>query len=78
MATAALQVFGPSQPGFIIILLVWLAIGGWLGEMIATTIGKGQSAAMIRTATQISSILAVVSLAWKLLNIFFNFTQGKM
>lgn len=78
MMEAAKQVFGPSQPGFIIILLVWLAIGGWLGEMIASVIGNGQSKALIRTGTQVSSILAVVTLFWKLLNIFFNFTQGKM
>jgi len=78
MLEAAKQVFGPSQPGFVIVLLVWLAVGSWLGEMITNSIGKGQISAMIRTGTQISSILVVVALAWKLLNIFFNFTQGKM
>jgi len=78
MMEAAKQVFGPSQPGFIIVLLVTLAVGSWLGEMITTAIGKGQISAMIRTGTQIASILAVVALAWKLLNIFYNFTQGKM
>lgn len=78
MGSAALQVFGPSQPGFVIIVLVVLAVGSWLGEMITTAIGKGQISAMIRVGTQIASILAVIAVAWKLLNIFFNFTQGKM
>lgn len=78
MMEAAKQVFGPSQPGFIIVLLVTLAVGSWLGEMITTAIGKGQISSMIRTGTQIASILVVVALAWKLLNIFYNFTQGKM
>ncbi len=78
MMEAAKQVFGPSQPGFIIVLLVTLAVGSWLAEMITTAIGKGQITTMIKTGTQIASILVVVALAWKLLNIFYNFTQGKM
>ena len=78
MMEAAKQVFGPSQPGFIIVLLVTLAVGSWLAEMITTAIGKGQITTMIKTGTQIASILVVVTLAWKLLNIFYNFTQGKM
>lgn len=78
MMEAAKQVFGPSQPGFIIVLLVTLAVGSWLAEMITTAIGKGQITTMIKTGTQIASILIVVALAWKLLNIFYNFTQGKM
>lgn len=78
MLEAAKQVFGPSQPGFIIVLLVTLAVGSWLGEMITTAIGRTQISAMIRTGTQIAAILSVVALAWKLLNIFYNFTQGKM
>lgn len=78
MGAAALQVFGPSSPGFVIIVLVVLAIGSWLGEMIATAVGKSNISTMIRTGTQIAAILSVVAVAWKLLNIFFDFTQGKM
>ncbi|KKQ05066.1 MAG: hypothetical protein US15_C0036G0013 [Candidatus Moranbacteria bacterium GW2011_GWF1_36_4] len=78
MGEAAKQAFGPSSPGFVIILLVMLGVGSYLGEMITTAIGKGQISAMIRTGTLFSAILAVVSVVWKLLTIFFNFTQGKM
>lgn len=78
MGEAARQVFGPSSPGFVIIVLVTLAVGSWLGEMITSAIGKGQISAMIRTGTLIAAILSVVMVAWKLLTIFYNFTQGKM
>lgn len=78
MAAAAAQVFGPSKPGFVIIMLVVLAVGSWLGEMITGAIGKGQISAMIRTGTTISAILAVISVAWQLLNKFFAFTSGHM
>lgn len=78
MGTAAVQAFGPSSPGFVIILLLMLAVGSWLAEMIASAIGKGQFAAMIRTGSLIAAIISVVAVAWKLLTLFFNFTQGKM
>lgn len=78
MGTAALQAFGPSSPGFVVVLLVVLAVGSWLGETITSAIGKGQFASMIRTGSLIAAIISVVAVAWKLLNIFFRFTQGKM
>jgi uncharacterized membrane protein YdbT with pleckstrin-like domain len=78
MGAAAAQVFGPSKPGFVIVLLVVLAVGSWLGEMITSAIGKGQISAMIRTGTLIAAILAVISVAWQLLAKFFDFTAGKM
>ena len=78
MAEAAREVFGPGKPGFVIVVLVVLAVGSWLGEMITTSVGKGQISAMIRTGTQIAAILAVIAVAWKLLTVFFSFTQGKM
>lgn len=78
MGAAAAEVFGPSKPGFVIVILVVLAVGSWLGEMITSAIGKGQISAMIRTGTLIAAILALISVAWKLLTIFFSFTQGKM
>lgn len=78
MAAATLQAFGPNSPGFVILLLVMLAVGSWLAEMITSAIGKGQFSAMIRTGSLIAAIISVVTVAWKLLNIFFNFTQGKM
>ncbi len=78
MGTAALEVFGPSKPGFVIVLLVVLAVGSWLGEMITGASGKGQISSMIRTGTTIVAILAVISVAWQLLNKFFAFTSGQM
>jgi uncharacterized membrane protein YdbT with pleckstrin-like domain len=78
MAEAAARAFGPSAPGFVIVLLVVLAVGSWLGEMITSAIGKGQISAMIRTGTLIAAILAVISVAWQLLTKFFDFTVGKM
>lgn len=78
MGEAAIQVFGPSSPGFVIIALVVLAVGSWLGQMISTAVGNGQITGLIRTGTLIAALLAVITVAWKLLNIFFNFTQGKM
>lgn len=78
MAEAARQAFGPSSPGFVIILLVMLGVGSWLAEMITSAIGKGQISAMIRTGTLIAAILSVVSVAWKLLVKFFDFTTGVM
>lgn len=78
MVEAAKQAFGPSSPGFVILLLVMLGVGSWLGEMITSAVGKGQISAMIRTGTTIAAILAVVSVAWQLLTKFFDFTVGKM
>lgn len=78
MAEAAVQAFGPGKPGFVIVLLVMLAVGSWLGEMISTAVGKGQISALIRTVSYIVAILAVVSVAWQLLAKFFEFTTGKM
>lgn len=78
MGAAAAEVFGPSKPGFVIVLLVVLAVGSWLGEMITGAIGKSQISGMIRTGTTIVAILAVISVAWQLLNKFFEFTVGKM
>lgn len=78
MGDAAREIFGIGKPGFVIIVLVVLAIGSWIAELITTAINKAQITAMIRTGTQIASILAVIGVAWKLLTIFFNFTQGKM
>jgi hypothetical protein len=78
MGAAAVAAFGPSSPGFVIIILVMLGVGSWLAEMITGAIGKGQISTMIRTATTIAAIISVVTVAWKLLNLFFNFTQGKL
>jgi len=78
MGEAAKQVFGIGQPGFVIISLVTLGVGSWLGEMITTAVGKGQISAMIRTGTTIAAILSVVAVAWTLLSKFYNFTQGVM
>lgn len=78
MAQAAAQAFGPNSPGFVILLLLMLAVGSWLAEMIAGAINKGQFAAMIRTGSLIAAIISVVTVAWKLLTLFFNFTQGKL
>lgn len=78
MGAVALEVFGPSKPGFVIVVLVFLAVGGWLAEMVTGAIGNGRTAAKIKTGVEIASILTIVAIFWKLLNIFFNFTQGKM
>lgn len=78
MGAAASAAFGPSSPGFVILILVMLGVGSWLAEMITSAVGKGQISAMIRTGTTIAAILAVVSVAWQLLTKFFNFTVGKM
>lgn len=77
MAEAAARAFGPSSPGFVILLLVMFAVGSWIAEMITSAIGKGQITAMIRTATTIASILAVLVIAWQLISKFFDFTSGK-
>lgn len=78
MGAAAAAAFGPSAPGFVIVILVMLGVGSWLAEMITSAVGKGQISAMIRTATTIVAILAVVAVAWQLLTKFFDFTVGKM
>jgi len=78
MAEAAKQVFGYGQPGFVIITLVMLGVGSWLGELILGAVNKGQVAGMVRTATTIVAILAVVVVAWQLLKKFFDFTTGAM
>lgn len=78
MGAAALAAFGPSSPGFVIIVLVMLGVGSWLAEMITSSVGKGQISAMIRTGSLIAAIISVVTVAWKLLSLFFNFTQGKL
>lgn len=78
MAEAARNVFGIGQPGFVIIVLVMLGVGSWLGELILGALNKGQVAGMVRTATTIVAILAVVGVAWQLLKKFFDFTTGTM
>ncbi|EGW39067.1 hypothetical protein [Desulfosporosinus sp. OT] len=78
MGAAAVAAFGPSSPGFVIIVLVMLGVGSWLAEMITSSVGKGQISAMIRTGSLIAAIISVVTVAWKLLSLFFNFTQGKL
>jgi len=78
MVTAAGAAFGPSSPGFVILILVMLGVGSWLAEMITGAIGKGHISAMIKTATTIAAILCVISVAWQLLTKFFDFTVGKM
>jgi uncharacterized membrane protein YdbT with pleckstrin-like domain len=78
MQEAALRAFGPSAPGFVILVLVMLAVGSWLGEMITSTINKGQFANMIRTGSLIAAILSVIVVAWQLLDKFFMFTSGKL
>lgn len=79
MAELVKEVFGFGKPGFVIVVLVMLAVGSWLDEMITTAINKGGVTQLIRTGTQIAAILAVVGVAWKLLSKFFNFvTQGAM
>ena len=77
MGEAARQVFGFGQPGFVIVTLVVLGVGSWLGEMVTNAIGKGQISAMIRTGTQIAAILTVISVAWTLLTKFFDFTVAR-
>lgn len=78
MGAAASAAFGPSSPGFVIVILVMLGVGSWLAEMITGAVGKGQISAMIKTATTIAAILCVISVAWQLLAKFFDFTAGKM
>ena len=78
MGAAAAAAFGPNSPGFVIIVLVFLGVGSWLAEMITRAVGKGQISSMISTGSLIAAIISVVMVAWKLLNLFFNFTQGKL
>lgn len=77
MAEAAARAFGPSSPGFVIILLVMLAVGSWLGEMITSAINKGQFTTLIKTGSYIAAILSVIVVAWQLISKFFAFTSGK-
>jgi uncharacterized membrane protein YdbT with pleckstrin-like domain len=78
MGAAAGAAFGPSSPGFVILVLVMLGVGSWLAEMITSAFGKGQISAMIRTSTTIAAILCVVAVAWQLISKFFDFAAGKM
>ena len=78
MIEAAKHVFGFGQPGFVIIVLVMLGVGSWLGEMILGAVNKAQIGGMVRTATTIVAILAVIGVAWQLLKKFFDFTTGAM
>lgn len=78
MAQAATAAFGPSSPGFVILILVMLGVGSWLAEMIMGAFGKGHISAMIKTATTIAAILCVVTVAWQLLSKFFDFAAGKL
>ncbi len=78
MAEAALRAFGPSSPGFVILLIVMLGVGSWLGEMIMSAIGKGQFSAMIRVGGYAAAILAVVGVVWALLSKFFALAAGKL
>ncbi len=78
MAQAAAQAFGFGQPGFVILLLLMYAVGSWLAELIAGAVNKPNIAAMIKTGSYIAAIIAVVQVAWQLLTLFFNFTQGKL
>ncbi|MDP4158362.1 MAG: hypothetical protein Q8911_01175 [Bacillota bacterium] len=78
MVQAAGAAFGPSSPGFVILILVMLGVGSWLAEMITGAVGKGQISTMIKTATTIAAILCVVEVAWQLLSKFFEFTAGKL
>jgi hypothetical protein len=78
MAEAARIAFGPSSPGFVILLLVLVAVLSWLGELITSSLGKGQIASMIRTASLVSAILLVVGIVWQLLIKFFNLAAGKL
>lgn len=77
MADAAVKAFGVNSPGFVIVILVMLAVGSWLGEMITSAIGKGQITAMIRTGTLLAAILSVIAVAWQLISKFFDFIAGK-
>ncbi|HBV85740.1 MAG TPA: hypothetical protein DEF42_03575 [Desulfosporosinus sp.] len=78
MAEAAVQVFGFGRPGFVIIVLVMLGVGSWLGELILGAVNKGQIGAMLKTVTTIVAILSMLTVAWQLLEKFFDFTSGKM
>jgi hypothetical protein len=78
MAQAAAQAFGVGQPGFVILLLLVYAIASWLAELIAGAVNKPNIGAMIKTASYIAAIIAVVQVTWQLLTLFFNFTQGKL
>jgi len=78
MVQAASAAFGPSSPGFVILVLVMLGVGSWLAEMITGAVGKGQISGMIRTGTTIAAILCVIKVAWQLLAKFFDFAAGKL
>lgn len=78
MVQAAGAAFGPSSPGFVILILVMLGVGSWLAEMITGAVGKGHISGMIKTATTIVAILFVVKVAWELLAKFFDFAAGKL
>jgi len=78
MGEVAREVFGPGKPGFVIVTLVTLGVGAWLGEMVMGAINKTQIKAMIQTGTTIAAILAVVGVAWTLLVKFYSFTTGTM
>ena len=78
MVQAAAAAFGPSSPGFVILILVMLGVGSWLAEMITSAVGKGQITAMIKTGTTIAAILCVIKVAWQLIAKFFEFAAGKL
>lgn len=78
MVAAAGAAFGPSSPGFVILILVMLGVGSWLAEMITGAVGKGQISVMIKTATTIAAILCVIKVAWELIAKFFDFAAGKL
>lgn len=64
-AGAAAQTFGTGGVGFAIVQLVLLASFGALCNYVASALGQGQIASMIKLVTVFSCIAVVISVIWK-------------
>lgn len=64
-AGAAAQTFGTGGVGFAIVQLVLIAAFGALSMYIASALGQGQIASMIKLVTVFSCIAVVISVVWK-------------
>ena len=72
LTAAASAVFSPGKPGFVVISLMMVAVVSWLAEFLASTVGKGQIASMIRVGGTFAAIILVGNALWSVLKIISN------
>lgn len=61
MGSAAVEVFGPGKPGFVITLMVILTVGEFLAEQLFRSTGRNDRVPFLKAGGGIAAVLIILT-----------------